>query len=58
MHTVTPNKVDVTTRWRLAGWVPPSEQKAKQVEWKFHRENLEVKWVDYVVKNVQVGRVV
>ena len=58
MYEANPRKTDVTVRWRLAGWIPPSEQKENQVKWKAQRESLEVRWVDYAVKSVSVERVV
>jgi hypothetical protein len=32
------NLVDITIKWRLAGWIPPSEQTEYQRKWKTVRE--------------------
>lgn len=33
-HIWTPPGTDVTVRWRMNGWVPPSEQPEYQAKWK------------------------
>jgi hypothetical protein len=54
MNTTTPKQTDVTIRWRLAGWVPPSEQEGYQAKCKEFRESMPTRWVDYVTKTVQI----
>jgi len=34
----TPVGTDVTIRWRLAGWIPPSELPEYQKKWKYYQE--------------------
>jgi len=37
-HIWTPAGTDVTIRWRMNGWVPPSEQPEYQAKWKHYQE--------------------
>jgi hypothetical protein len=34
----TPTGTDITIRWRLRGWVPPSELQEYQQKWKYFQE--------------------
>lgn len=34
----TPAGTDITIRWRMLGWVPPSEQAIYQEKWKHYQE--------------------
>jgi hypothetical protein len=34
----TPAGTDITIRWRMLGWVPPSEQAEYQMKWKYFQE--------------------
>lgn len=34
----TPAGTDITVRWRLRGWVPPSELPEYQKKWKYWQE--------------------
>ena len=34
----TPAGTDITIRWRMLGWVPPSEQAEYQAKWKYFQE--------------------
>lgn len=34
----TPPGTDITIRWRLAGWVPPSEQQVYRDKWRYFQE--------------------
>jgi hypothetical protein len=34
----TPTGTDVTVRWRLAGWIPPSEDPKILAKWKYYQE--------------------
>lgn len=34
----TPAGTDITIRWRMLGWVPPSEQPEYQAKWKYFQE--------------------
>jgi len=34
----TPAGTDITIRWRMLGWVPPSEQAEYQQKWKYFQE--------------------
>ena len=34
----TPTGTDITIRWRMHGWVPPSEQGEYQQKWKYYQE--------------------
>lgn len=34
----TPTGTDITVRWRLQGWVPPSELPEYQKKWKYWQE--------------------
>ena len=45
------NTTDVTIRWRLAGWIPPSEQAEYRLKWENSKnppqnepEVLEINW--------------
>lgn len=37
-HIWTPAGTDITIRWRMLGWVPPSEQPEYQAKWKYFQE--------------------
>jgi hypothetical protein len=37
-HIWTPAGTDITIRWRMLGWVPPSEQAEYQMKWKYFQE--------------------
>jgi hypothetical protein len=37
-HIWTPAGTDITIRWRLAGWVPPSEQRVYREKWRHYQE--------------------
>ena len=34
----TPTGTDITIRWRMHGWVPPSEQEEYRQKWKYYQE--------------------
>lgn len=34
----TPAGTDITIRWRMLGWVPPSEQAIYREKWKYYQE--------------------
>jgi hypothetical protein len=34
----TPKGTDITIRWRLLGWVPPSEMDEYRKKWKYFQE--------------------
>ena len=34
----TPSGTDITVRWRLNGWVPPSELPEYRQKWKYYQE--------------------
>ena len=34
----TPTGTDITLRWRMQGWVPPSEQESYRAKWKYWQE--------------------
>ena len=34
----TPPGTDITTRWRMHGWIPPSEQPEVRAKWRFYQE--------------------
>ena len=34
----TPTGTDITIRWRMDGWVPPSEQEEYRQKWKYYQE--------------------
>jgi hypothetical protein len=38
-RTINFKGVDISVKWRKAGWVPPSEQVEYQQKWKFIRES-------------------
>lgn len=40
---------DITIRWRLAGWVPPSEQQEYRDKWKYF-QNLPLRNLDDTAK--------
>ena len=37
-HIWTPTGTDVTIRWKLNGWIPPSEIPEYQAKWKYYQE--------------------
>jgi hypothetical protein len=37
-HIWTPAGTDVTIRWRMNGWVPPSEVPEYQAKWDFYQK--------------------
>jgi hypothetical protein len=37
-HIWTPSGTDVTIRWKMNGWVPPSELAEFQAKWKYYQE--------------------
>jgi len=37
-HIWTPAGTDVTVRWRMNGWIPPSELPEYQAKWKYYQE--------------------
>ena len=37
-HIWTPSGTDITIRWRLQGWVPPSELPEYRQKWKYFQE--------------------
>jgi hypothetical protein len=37
-HIWTASGTDITTRWKLAGWIPPSEQPEYLAKWKYYQE--------------------
>ena len=40
---------DITARWRLQGWVPPSEQQEYRDKWKYY-QNLPLRNLDDAAK--------
>ena len=34
----TPSGTDITIRWRMHGWTPPSELPTYQQKWKYYQE--------------------
>ena len=37
-YIYTPTGTDITVRWRLTGWIPPSEQQEYLNKWKYYQE--------------------
>ena len=37
-YIYTPTGTDITVRWRLQGWIPPSEQPEYLTKWKYYQE--------------------
>jgi hypothetical protein len=37
-HIWTVSGTDITARWKLMGWVPPSELPEYQAKWKYYQE--------------------
>jgi hypothetical protein len=37
-HIWTPTGTDVSIRWKLNGWIPPSELPEYQAKWKYYQE--------------------
>ena len=37
-HIWTSAGTDITIRWRVLGWVPPSELEEYKAKWKFYQE--------------------
>ena len=37
-HIWTVSGTDITTRWRLNGWIPPSELPEYHAKWKYYQE--------------------
>jgi hypothetical protein len=37
-YIYTPTGTDITVRWRLQGWIPPSEQPEYLEKWKYYQE--------------------
>jgi hypothetical protein len=44
-YIYTPAGTDVTIRWRMNGWVPPSEQKFYRDKWSYY-QNLPLRKLD------------
>lgn len=44
-HIWTPAGTDVTIRWRLHGWIPPSELQEYQDKWAYY-QNLPLRKLD------------
>ena len=44
-HIWTAPGTDITLRWRLAGWIPPSEQQEYQDKWSYW-QNLPLRKLD------------
>lgn len=56
-HIWTAPGTDVTVRWRLNGWIPPSEQSQYAAKWKYYQElplrKLEAKPLEFKILNVR-----
>ena len=37
-YIYTPTGTDITTRWKLHGWIPPSELPEYLAKWKYYQE--------------------
>ena len=37
-YIYTPVGTDITVRWKLAGWIPPSELPEYLAKWKYYQE--------------------
>jgi hypothetical protein len=37
-YIYTPTGTDITVRWRLTGWIPPSELPEYLTKWKYYQE--------------------
>ena len=37
-YIYTPTGTDITIRWKLQGWIPPSELPEYQAKWKYFQE--------------------
>jgi len=48
-HIWTPAGTDVTIRWRMNGWVPPSEQQVYRDKWSYY-QNLPLRKLDDAAK--------
>mgnify|MGYP007049612056 CR=1 FL=1 len=44
-HIWTTSGTDITIRWRLAGWVPPSERQEYRDKWSYY-QNLPLRKLD------------
>jgi hypothetical protein len=63
-YIYTPVGTDITARWRLAGWIPPSEQPEYLAKWKYFQElplrkldDAAKKEYEAVLKKAKVARV-
>lgn len=48
-YIYTPPGTDITVRWRLAGWIPPSEQQEYLDKWAYW-QNLPLRKLDDAAK--------
>jgi hypothetical protein len=63
-YIYTPTGTDITQRWRLVGWIPPSEQPEYLAKWKYYQElplrkldDAAKKEYEAVLKKAKVARV-
>jgi hypothetical protein len=63
-YIYTPTGTDITVRWRLQGWIPPSEQQEYLEKWKYYQElplrkldDAAKKEYEAVLKKAKVARV-
>ena len=63
-YIYTPVGTDITQRWKLAGWIPPSEQQEYLAKWKYYQElplrkldDVAKKEYEAVLKKAKVARV-
>ena len=63
-YIYTPVGTDITIRWKLAGWIPPSEQPEYLAKWKHYQElplrkldDAAKKEYEAVLKKAKVARV-
>jgi len=63
-YIYTPTGTDITVRWRLQGWIPPSEQEEYLEKWKYYQElplrkldDAAKKEYEAVLKKAKVARV-
>ena len=63
-HIWTATGTDIAIRWRLNGWVPPSELQEYKNKWKYY-QNLPLRSIDddakeqyeYVLRQAKVARI-